>query len=55
LVNKNVKPENFNKNNATKVNLDWETRLKFIADNYLREDVSVQTAAKKDTIIVDGQ
>jgi len=55
LFNKNVNPENFNKNNATKVHLDWETRLKFISDIYLREDVSVQSAAKQDTIIVDGQ
>jgi len=35
--------------------LDCETRRKFISDIYMREDVSVQSAAKQDTIIVDGQ
>lgn len=51
LFKKYVEPENDQNKTSTQVDLEWERKLKVVKDIYLREDVSVQSAAKKDTLM----
>lgn len=54
LYKKYVESSNASKN-TTQGSLEWQTKLKFAADFYLSEDISVQSANKKDTVIFDKE
>lgn len=55
LYKKYVEPTNQANENTFNDNLEMEAKLKLAKEIYQREDISVQAAGRKDTIIVGGE